>query len=708
MKKLALLTLFCSLATGTIAAPNDGWNEGMSMFKAGAIDGKNGFRIPAISSMGNGGLMAVADIRYAGATGNTDIFGSGKFNKVAFAIKVSYDGGNTWLDREILYPTTNNKPNNGLTNDKEISGITDPALIYDQNTNTAYLFGYNNNKSLTDSTGASGFHLFISNDDGKSWETKDLKTDILSQVNGNYKNVLQGPGSGMIHDGIIYMPIQLFDNNLSYKSTVGFIYSNDNGKTWKTSELLDTVTNENLQESNIFIHNGEIHMAAKNESSPGVGNGRVLYKLTHDSNGKETWVKVEENFLPDNLAKAESSSYALSDQVYLVGYTTIKEGGGKWDREDVYLTTNTGKKIKLWEGATEGYTSITADQDNLYVLYEVDKKNISIQMRRFDISAKEYANINAQILNRSTDLLDIQEKLFASRSYLTGEYASQDNSGVEAVLLNGNYKIGAFHKNSKENSKDVYRTIEYNTEDTTLVLSQDNVITNNDNIFAGYQYTKLNYLNGSKNDINSFVVGYSLNHKFDNEFGYNFGINGIYSNNKLNRNEAEGLGKSASFDSYSISLKNELYQDIKIEENTNLNLGAGLRTTYFGHDEIKEKNGNEFNDAHINSSTNFSNEIYLKASAEHNINFNEKFATKVGASVGYSKELMNIDDWRDKFTILDVEKDFARPVEKHSAGIANVGFHLTLDFADKVETTLAYNVDSTGEGMTTGRLTYKF
>ena len=69
---------------------------------------------------------------------------------------------------------------------------------------------------------------------------------------------------------------------------------------------------------------------------------------------------------------------------------------------------------------------------------------------------------------------------------------------------------------------------------------------------------------------------------------------------------------------------------------------------------------------------------------------------------------MNVDEWRDKFTILDVEKEYARPVEKHSTGVANAGFHLTLDFADKVETTLAYTVDSTGEGITTGRLTYKF
>ena len=41
---------------------------------------------------------------------------------------------------------------------------------------------------------------------------------------------------------------------------------------------------------------------------------------------------------------------------------------------------------------------------------------------------------------------------------------------------------------------------------------------------------------------------------------------------------------------------------------------------------------------------------------EHDIRFNEKFAAKIGANVGYNKELMNVDDWRDKFTILDVGK----------------------------------------------------
>lgn len=690
MKRLALLTLFCSLATGVIAAPNDGWNEGMTIFKSKTITDKNGFRIPAITSTSQGNIVAVADIRYD----NTDMPG-----KVEFLIKTSNDGGNTWETSKFTSPK---------------GGITDPSIVHDKITGKTFLFGYQNNKGITDPNGNFDFFVFSSNDGGKTWDNGvSIKNQTLPK---GYKYILQGPGNGMTYNGNIYIPIQAWHNTENpvnsgkNPGTSGFMYSEDNGKTWKVSGLLAEQGIDVTSESSVFHHNGKIYLAAKaevghNEATAGTEKRRVVYATS--DNGK-TWEKVEENFIPKDAAMCETSTLALNDSVYIVGFAIQDKIQGGYNREDLYITTNTGKSLKIFEGKTLGYTSLATDEDNLYILYEGKKEDSDIDMRRFDISAKEYANINAQILNRGTDLLDVQDKLFASRSYLTGEYASQDNSGVEAVILNGNYKIGAFHKNSKENSKDVYRTIEYNTEDTTLVLSQDNVITNNDNIFAGYQYTKLSYLNGSKNDINSFVIGYSLNHKFENDFGYNLGINGIYSNNKLDRNEAEGLGKSASFDSYSISLKNEIYRDIKVQENTNLNLATGLRTTYFGHDDIKEKNGNGFNDAYIDSSTNFSNEIYLKVSAEHDIRFNEKFAAKIGANVGYNKELMNVDDWRDKFTILDVEKEYSRPIEKHSAGVANAGFHLTLDFADKVETTLAYTVDSTGEGITTGRLTYKF
>lgn len=491
MKRLALLTLFCSLATGVIAAPNDGWNESMTIFKAGSIDGKNGFRIPAITSSGNGNLISAADYRYKNKDWNTDMGTTGENPNPYFIIKISNDGGNTWFNSKLELPTLKNP-----TTGKIEPAITDPSLVHNQNTGTTFLFGYNNTKHIAVEGGKSSFFVYRSEDNGKTWSTyKDIKSEIISELekqgisSSKYENILQGPGGGVTYNGTVYVPIQLFNegNNWGgdFTSTSGFIYSEDNGKTWKVTTLEGILPQGNspketvsTSESSVFYHKGQIYLAAKVENSasnPEYDSKRVVFAF---NNGK--WEKVEEDFLPDDIAKCETSTLSLSENIYLVGYSTASFDG---TRTNSFVTTNTGKKIQIFDGPTYGYTSMTSDLDNLYILFETAQGTADIDMRRFDISAKEYANINAQILNRGTDLLDVQDKLFASRSYLTGEYASQDNSGVEAVILNGNYKIGAFHKNSKENSKDVYRTIEYNTEDTTLVLSQDNVITNNDNIF---------------------------------------------------------------------------------------------------------------------------------------------------------------------------------------------------------------------------------
>lgn len=691
MKKLALLSLFCSLATGVLAAPNDGWNEEMFIFKKGDTTNTNGYRIPAITTTSQGTIIAVSDYRH---NGTGDIGTSGQ--KVDFAIKISHDGGNTWTESTIL------SPENGL-------GISDPAIVHNNETGTTFLFGYQNDKFITDKNGNADFIMYTSNDGGKTWDKGQSLQDLAPE---GYKYVLQGPGSGMYYNGTLYMPIQAWhhdeDKPNGKTCTSGFIYSTDNGKTWNSAILRPENMPPEMEnypdissESNIFHHDGKIYLAAKPETGR-ESKKRVVWATS--DNGK-TWERVEEDFIPDNVSQCESSSLSLNDQVYLVGYT-LNTGKGK--RDGIYITTNTGKSIKVFDETTMGYTSMAQDLDNLYILFEGSDKTGDILFRRFDISAKEYANINAQLLERGQGLLDIQDKLFASRSYLTGEYTNQSDSGVEAVVLNNNYKIGAFYKNTKDNSDDVYRTIAYNTEETTLVLSQDNILTSNDNIFAGYQYTKLEYHNGSKNDINSFVIGYSLGYNFDNEYGYNFGINGIYSNNKLKRNEAEGLGKTADFDSYSLAMKNEFYRNITLQERTDLKLSLGLNTIMFGHDDITEKNGNNFNDAFVKKSKNFSNEIYAKADINKGIQINDKLTLNLKGNLKYRKELMNENNWRDKFTVLDVTKDFATPVNKYDGGVIDAEISAGLDVADKFEVTVSYLVDSTGENIASGKVTYKF
>lgn len=182
MKRLALLTLFCSLATGVIAAPNDGWNEGMTIFKSKTITDKNGFRIPAITSTSQGNIVAVADIRYD----NTDMPG-----KVEFLIKTSNDGGNTWETSKFTSPK---------------GGITDPSIVHDKTTGKTFLFGYQNNKGITDPNGNFDFFVYSSNDGGKTWDNGvSIKNQTLPK---GYKYILQGPGNGMTYNGNIYIPIQ--------------------------------------------------------------------------------------------------------------------------------------------------------------------------------------------------------------------------------------------------------------------------------------------------------------------------------------------------------------------------------------------------------------------------------------------------------------------------------------------------------------------
>lgn len=626
MKKLTLLTLFCALATGVMAG--DGWNESMTIFEHGTITDNNGFRIPAITTTSQGTVVAVADIRYGGLTGNTDMP-----KKVEFLIKTSNDGGSTWSEGTILAPA---------------GGITDPSIVHDSNTGKTFLFGYNNDSNITSPNGKSDFFVYTSEDGGKTWEQSNLIADA--------------------------------------------------GAPWTS-------------EANIFHHNGKIYLAAKNENAQ-AGNyeskdTRVVY-CTSD-NGK-TWEKVEETFLPDNIAKAETSTLALNDQVYLVGYSG--QGNASWDRNDTFLTTNTGKTIKILDGDTYGYTSMAQDLDNLYILFETKVGVADVVMRRFDISSKEYANLNAQILDRGTYLVDIQDKLL-SKQYVSGVYTNQSESGTEAVVELNNFKLGAFYRNTKENSDDVYRTIPYNLKETTLVLSQDNAFMQGDNIFIGYQAGKIEYSNKSKNDLNSFVMGYTFNKEMENDKIYTLALNGIYSNNKVKRNAEEGVGRTADFDSYSISMKNQFSKNISFTDMNNLKLRAGLNTTLFGHDGFEENggiktiDGGKWNNAKVDKSQNISNEIYIKTTLDQKIKLTDKSNIKLALDLGWKKELMDVDEWKDDFTVLDVEKQFATPVKKYDGGIGTATVSATFDLIDKLEVGIGYSLETDGESTVTGKVTYK-
>ena len=153
---------------------------GAKLYAVGEVGPGIAFRIPAMASMGNGVLITAADVRYAG-TDWSDLVAGTKIRKTKLSTKISYDGGLTWSDLSIINAKDGS---NGANDDDYMALATDPAMVYNNATNTVLMFGLRNNVNLNSGvvaaenpdgvTGvptqqASDFVMLTSDDQGKTW-----------------------------------------------------------------------------------------------------------------------------------------------------------------------------------------------------------------------------------------------------------------------------------------------------------------------------------------------------------------------------------------------------------------------------------------------------------------------------------------------------------------------------------------------------------
>ncbi len=376
----------------------------------------------------------------------------------------------------------------------------------------------------------------------------------------------------------------------------------------------------------------------------------------------QTWERVVEHFFPSNVVACETSSYALNEDVYLAGYA-IHNPGDRDPRGDIYITTNIGKRLMVAAGDSMGYTSITGDEDNIYFLFEGGERHGNLWFQRFDISSKEYANLPLQITDRVKDGLYVQDLMKKDKSYIKGTYASGDGSGGELLFVTDNFNVGLFFNETKENSKDVYRTIQYDTKDVTLGLSKNNTLLDNDNVFLGLSYSQIDYENNSDANVVSLLAGYSLKHNIKDIVDYKLNLLGIYSDYDLDRNREEGIGRTASFKSYSATLENALAKDFSFDANSNITLTGGLRSTIFGHDGFTEDGGNGWNNAEVHKLSEYSHELFAKVDGSYTFNANEFMDVTLSAGVQYSRNLVDIEEYREEITVLDANFTMALPME---------------------------------------------
>ena len=704
---------------------------GAKLFSVGEVDGKNGFRIPAIASAGNGILISAADVRYAGSTWS-DIVAGTSLVKTKISTKVSFDGGLNWTDLNILDAAKNADPNHYDTL------ATDPALVFDPHHNTALMFGLRNNVNLVSGNQATNnpnkggvvngvpqthkpdFIMFSSKDKGLTWESKSIYDDVKDQVNkGNsggadkkYSIIFQGPGGGMVYNNKIYVPIQAWatqkDTTTQGVSTSGFMVSEDGGESWKVSSMLiPNIANKlngndktlKSSESNIFHYKGKIRLAVRNEESGNVpsGNKGTKLRLVYEyDEANDSWTEVKEDFIPEDVAKVETSSHNLSEDVYLVGYTSYYKynfDGNDSRRKGQYITTNTGIKILLSDDVSEGYTSITSDDNNIYVMYEGKIDQHDIFFKAIDWKHREYANLNTQILRRAHTANYFQNQMAGhSASYAMGD-ATTAGGNIELMGYHNGFKGGVFVKHDRELDKDYTDALTYKNTDFAALLGYEASFNDESkaNILFGYMQSRIEYDNGSENRVDSILAGLQLDYDLG-AVAYRGSLNGVFSDNSLERNNKEGLGKTADFDSYSISLTNEAIKNLEFKGMGKVELSAGLNNVFFSHDGFREVGGEGIgenglhgaNNALIGKANNSSHEVFVKAAFESEpVEFGVDGKMVFKADAKYAYDLANADNWYDDFRSFSVDrsyKDIGELYAAHDGGYlkANAGVDFTV------------------------------
>lgn len=321
------------------------------------------------------------------------------------------------------------------------------------------------------------------------------------------------------------------------------------------------------------------------------------------------------------------------------------------------------------------------------------------------IFSNEYANLNGVILENSlrnstaqSNLKDTKETYIEANG---GTYDSDFTGNVSGVLAEdylGSYKIGIFTDTQKKESKKVSNTVSYDRESYLLMGSKS--LSENTGLTLSYEYSKNKYDNGAKLSTNYFGAGLYSGKKFAS-FNYTFLSDAIIGLNTMERSSTD-----ADFNSYSISMTNRIEKPFDLSM-MNLSAIGEIKTTLFGHEKI-EQSGADLESSRnvtVDSKTNISNNLILGMKGSKN--FNSLIIFDFFA--GYEKELNNVNEWRDTFSLTELRSsEYATPVrkEKYGAIVGEIGIQFNLN--DNFTIKGKVSGDSIGDKKATMGFLYKF
>tara|TARA_B110000444_G_scaffold56033_1_gene52269 strand:+ start:251 stop:1423 length:1173 start_codon:yes stop_codon:yes gene_type:complete len=236
----------------------------------------NNYRIPSLVVTKKGTVLAFAEGREAGDTGDIDIL-----------LKRSLDNGKTWSDEIVVWDQKDNSCGN-------------PVPVVDEQTGRIWLFtswndGRDNELKIVTKKSISPRIPYVcySDDDGLTWSDPVNMSKTLRDPSWGW--YATGPGVGIQIKKGKYKGRLLIPANHSYDDKNGNIrngnfnygahvlFSDDNGSTWERSEDIRPGCNESQI---VELENGNLMMNMRSY------NDKYSRAISISNNGGESWSKI--------------------------------------------------------------------------------------------------------------------------------------------------------------------------------------------------------------------------------------------------------------------------------------------------------------------------------------------------------------------------------------------------------------------------------
>ena len=358
------------------------------------------YRIPGLVTTKAGSLLAIYDVR---REKSRDLQGD-----IDIGVSRSTDRGNTWEPMRIALDrgTWGGLP-------EKFNGISDACILVDDKAGTIYVAGLwmygvldadgRWVEGLTEDSTAwahqwkgrasqpgfdvketSQFLLTHSDDDGLTWSEPVNLTALCKKE--EWWLWAPAPGHGItLDDGTLVFPSQGRDKNGEPFSNI--TYSQDQGKTWKTSNPAYSNTTENMA---VQLSDGSIMLNMRynpNRSNLGEDNGRVI--CITDDLGK-TWKEhptsrhaLIEPTCMASIHKHPYQVYGMTSEMLFFSNPNSKQGRTHMTLKASLDDGNTWPE-KYWflldENKGRGYSCITSiDEQTIGILYEGSQADMTFE-----------------------------------------------------------------------------------------------------------------------------------------------------------------------------------------------------------------------------------------------------------------------------------------------------------------------------------------